>query len=140
MALMIIIILKIFHFVPALLSKIHSAKISKKKYLRIWGTGNPKRELMFVDDLADACIYFLNKTKETLINIGSGFEMRILDYANYLIKYLNADLKIKFDLSKPDGTPGIINGFLILLALKFIGILTRIKNGIKLTYQDILET
>ena len=131
--------LKNSHFLPALLSKIHSAKISKKKYLRIWGTGNPKRELMFVDDLADACIYFLNKkTKETLINIGSGFEMRILDYANYLIKYLNADLKIKFDLSKPDGTPRKIidNNIAKKYGWKSK---TSFKNGIKLTYQDFLK-
>ena len=61
---------------------------------------------MFVDDLADACIYFLNKkTKETLINIGSGNEMKIIDYAKFIIKHLNADLLIKFDKSKPDGTP-----------------------------------
>ncbi len=127
------------HFLPALISKIHSAKISKKKYLKIWGTGNPKRELMFVDDLADACIYFLNKkTKETLINIGSGFEMRIVDYANYLIKYLNTNLQIKFDLSKPDGTPRKIIDNNIAKKYGWRS-RTSFEKGVKLTYQDFLK-
>ncbi len=94
------------HFLPALISKIHNAKIKNKKNFIIWGTGSPKRELMYVDDLADACIYFLNKkTKETLINIGSGFEKSILQYSKIILKELNLNLKIKKDLSKPDGTP-----------------------------------
>ena len=72
----------------------------------LWGTGNPKRELLYVDDLADACIYFLNKkTKEALINIGSGKEMKIVDYAKFIIKELKASVSIRFDKSKPDGTP-----------------------------------
>ncbi len=127
------------HFLPALIAKIHSAKIKKKKYLKIWGTGKPKRELMFVDDLADACIYFLNKkTKETLINIGSGFEMRIVDYANYLIKYLNANLKIKFDLAKPDGTPRKIIDNRIAKKYGWKSV-TKFEKGLKLTYQDFLK-
>ena len=61
---------------------------------------------MFVDDLADACIYFLNKkTDETLINIGSGMEKSIIGFAKYIINKLDLDLKIEKDLSKPDGTP-----------------------------------
>ncbi len=70
---MTIMISKNSHFLPALISKIHFSKINKKNTFTLWGTGKPKRELMYVDDLADACIYFLNKkTKETLINVGSG--------------------------------------------------------------------
>jgi len=94
------------HFLPALIRKIHDAKIKNKKKIKIWGTGSPKRELMFVDDLADACIYFLNKkTDETLINIGSGMEKSIIGFAKFIINELNLDLKIEKDLSKPDGTP-----------------------------------
>ena len=94
------------HFLPALVSKIHNAKIKNKKFIKIWGTGAPKRELMYVDDLADACIYFLNKkTKETLINVGSGMEKSIIEYAKFIINELNLNLKIKKDLTKPDGTP-----------------------------------
>jgi GDP-L-fucose synthase len=61
---------------------------------------------MYVDDLADACIYFLNKkTKETLINIGSGWDMSILGYLKFILKKLDVNCKIIFDKSKPDGTP-----------------------------------
>tara|TARA_B000000475_G_scaffold170333_1_gene137066 strand:- start:479 stop:1420 length:942 start_codon:yes stop_codon:yes gene_type:complete len=93
------------HFLPALISKIHNAKIKNEKSITIWGTGSPKRELMYVDDLADACIYFLNKkTKETLINVGSGLEKSITEYAKFIIKKLKLNIKINKDLSKPDGT------------------------------------
>ncbi len=93
------------HFFPALIKKIVDAKRKKKKSLVIWGTGKPKRELMYVDDLAEACIYFLNKrTKETLINIGSGDERSIREFANFIMKKLDINLSIKFDKSKPDGT------------------------------------
>ena len=125
------------HFLPALISKIHFAKKSKKKSITIWGNGKPKRELMFVDDLADACIYFLNKmTKETLINIGTGKEMNIVNYARFIISTLNAKLKIKFD--EPNGTPRKIVDNTI--ARKY-GWKPKIefKKGLKLTYKDFLN-
>jgi GDP-L-fucose synthase len=98
--------LKTSHFLPALIIKIYLAKLKEKKQIIIWGTGTPKRELMYVDDLADACIFFLKKkTKETLINIGSSIEMSINDYARFIIKKIGTNIKIEFDKSKPDGTP-----------------------------------
>ena len=94
------------HFFGALLKKAILAKKNNIKKIILWGSGKPKRELMYVDDLADACIYFLNKkTKETLINIGTGQELRIIHYANFFLKKLNLYCKIIFDKSKPDGTP-----------------------------------
>ena len=88
------------HFFPALIAKIHQSIIKRTNILTLWGTGSPKRELMYVDDLADACIYFLNKhSKETLINVGSGNEMKIIEYAKFIIKELQLDLKIKLDRS-----------------------------------------
>ena len=84
------------HFIPALIRKIHTAINKKRTFIEVWGTGKPKREIMHVDDLADAIIYFLNrKTKESLINIGSGFERSINQYANMLIKISGSNLKIK---------------------------------------------
>ena len=72
----------------------------------MWGTGKAKRELIYADDLADACIYFMNKkTKETLINIGTSNDMSILSYAKFILKKLNLNCKIILDKSKPDGTP-----------------------------------
>jgi len=94
------------HFFPALISKILNAKNNNKKSIQIWGNGKAKREIMYVDDLADACIHFFNKkTKHSLINIGSGVEKTIKEYANYIIKELKLNIKIKFDKTKPNGTP-----------------------------------
>jgi GDP-L-fucose synthase len=127
------------HFLPALISKIHSSMIQKKKSITIWGKGRSLRELLYVDDLADACIYFLNKkTTETLINIGSGMEMKIIDYAKYIIKQLKTDLRIKFDVSKPDGTPRkIIDSTLA----KSYGWKPKVsfEEGLKITYLDFLK-
>ena len=84
------------HFIPALIRKIHTAIQNKKKKIEVWGTGKPKREIMYVDDLADAIIYFMNKkTQESLINIGSGYEKTINEYAKILIKISGHKLKIK---------------------------------------------
>jgi GDP-L-fucose synthase len=93
------------HFYPALIKKILNAKKKMKKNIILWGTGRAKRELIYVDDLADACIYFMNKkTKENLINIGVGKDYTIKKYAEFISKYLNYPIRIKFDKKKPDGT------------------------------------
>lgn len=84
------------HFIPALIRKIHTSIKKKKNFIEIWGTGMPKREIMHVDDLANAIVFFLNKkTKESLINIGSGFEKTINQYAKILIDISGHNLKIK---------------------------------------------
>ena len=94
------------HFFPALISKILNAKNNNKKSIEIWGNGKAKRELMYVDDVADACIFFMRKkTKHSLINIGSGIEKSIEQYARFIIKKLGLKINIKFDKSKPNGTP-----------------------------------
>jgi GDP-L-fucose synthase len=92
------------HFFPALIAKIIAAKKNNKNSITLWGTGRAKRELMYVDDLADACLYFLQKkTSHSLINIGSGIEKSILDYAKLISKIFNKKIDFKFDKSKPDG-------------------------------------
>ena len=96
------------HFVPSLIRKIHEAKIKNKKHIVVWGNGKAKRELLYVDELAKACIYFMNKkTKDTIINIGSGRDFSIKEFANLFLKILIPKKKIliKYDLSKPNGTP-----------------------------------
>jgi GDP-L-fucose synthase len=98
--------LKTSHFFPALIAKAIYAKKKNKKKITLWGSGKPKRELMYVDDLADACIYFImKKTKESLINIGAGNDMTILNYARFILKKMNLNCKIILDRSKSDGTP-----------------------------------
>ncbi len=84
------------HFIPALVRKIHNAIKKKRKIIEVWGTGKPKREIMHVDDLADAIVYFMNKkTKESLINIGSGYERTINQYAKILINISGKKIRIK---------------------------------------------
>ena len=98
--------LKNSHFFPALIKKIINAKKTKSKTLEIWGNGKAKRELMYVDDLAFACEYFLKKkTKHCLINIGTGIEKTIEEYAKFIMKRLNIKLKIQYNKKKPNGTP-----------------------------------
>ena len=93
------------HFFPALIRKIIYALKSKKDYIEIWGSGKPLRELIFSDDIADACIYFLRrKTKHSLINIGTGMEMSINEYAKYIMHHLGVNLKIINKDIKFDGT------------------------------------
>tara|TARA_X000000950_G_scaffold38683_1_gene41353 strand:- start:5341 stop:6273 length:933 start_codon:yes stop_codon:yes gene_type:complete len=94
------------HFYPALIKKIHYAKKKKTNKLLIWGTGKAKRELMFVDDFAEAVIFFMNKKiKEPFINIGTGKDYPINWYAKFIMKKFNVKLKIIYDKSKPDGMP-----------------------------------
>ncbi len=94
------------HFFPALIKKIYTAKKKNNNKIIVWGTGSPRRELMHVDDLADACIFFLNKkTKETLINVGTGEEKTIKQYISFLKKKMDYKGKIIFDKTKPNGTP-----------------------------------
>ena len=94
------------HFFPALLKKIYLAKKKGKKYLNIWGTGKPRRELMFVEDFAEALIFFMKKKiKEPFINIGTGKDFSIDWYAKYIMKRLNVKLRIIYNKNRSDGMP-----------------------------------
>ena len=96
------------HFLPALIRKAHQVKLNKKKNLVLWGDGLARREVIYVDDLADACVFFMKKkTKHTLINIGTGKDYRIKEYAKIVLKLVvpNKIVRIKYDRKKPNGTP-----------------------------------
>ncbi len=96
------------HFIPALIKKIHRLKVKNSLNLKIWGDGSPMREVIYVDDLADACVFFMNKkTNENLINIGTGIDYSIKDYAKIISKIILPSKKINivFDKTKPNGTP-----------------------------------
>tara|TARA_B100000900_G_scaffold17614_1_gene13879 strand:- start:706 stop:1644 length:939 start_codon:yes stop_codon:yes gene_type:complete len=127
------------HFFPALIKKAHECKVKKKKFFDVWGTGNPFRELIFVDDIADACVHFMKKkTKESLINIGTGKEMRIKDYVKFLIKKLNLNVKIKYDLKKPDG---VYRKVLDVNLAKKYGWKSKfsLEDGFEITYKAFLK-
>ena len=95
------------HFFPALIKKIHGLK-NKKKTITLWGNGRSKREVIHVDDLADACVFFMKKkTKQFLINIGTGRDYTIKFYLELIAKIVlgNKKIKILYDRSKPNGVP-----------------------------------
>ena len=128
------------HFFPALIRKIHLYTKKNKKFLELWGTGKPKRELMYVDDVAEACLYFMNKkTKHSLINIGSGQEKTIKQFAEFIIKKINSKLKIKFNQNKlMNGTP---RKFLDCTLAKSYGWKSKfsLEKGFLITYNDFLR-
>jgi len=94
------------HVIPGLIHKMHLAKINNDSVFKIWGTGKPLREFLYVDDLASAIEFLiLNQVNIDLLNIGSGKEVSILELANLIKKVVDYKGAIEFDLEKPDGNP-----------------------------------
>jgi GDP-L-fucose synthase len=94
------------HVLPALVRKIHEAKVNGDPSVVIWGTGKPRREFLHADDLADACFYLMEHyNEEGLVNIGTGEDIEIGELANLIKEVVGYGGKIEHDLSKPDGTP-----------------------------------
>jgi GDP-L-fucose synthase len=94
------------HVIPALIKKFIKAKGEKASEVEIWGTGKPLREFMHVDDLADACVFLVNNYSDMdFVNVGSGSETSIRDLANMIKEFTNFRGQLKFNSSKPDGTP-----------------------------------
>ena len=129
------------HFFPALIKKAHQIKKKNLNKLILWGNGRAKREVIFVEDIAEACIFFMKKkTKESLINIGTGKDFSIKEYAKIILKTIIPDKKImiKYDLTKPNGTPRKLLD--VSLAHKY-GWRAKIKlrEAISLTYNSFLN-
>lgn len=94
------------HVVPALIRKFHEAKIRNQREVELWGTGNPLREFLFVDDLADALLYLMSHYSEEMhINVGTGEDLSIMELAQIIKVVVGFDGDVVFDPSKPDGTP-----------------------------------
>ena len=94
------------HVLPALLRKFHEAKTAGREVVDIWGSGNPRREFLHVDDLADACIFLMeNYNQLGHINIGTGTDIAIRELAEMIGSIVHPDATLQFDTSKPDGTP-----------------------------------
>jgi GDP-L-fucose synthase len=94
------------HVLPALIRKFHEAKINNKPYVEVWGTGTPRREFLYVDDLADAVVYLMNNYNENEpLNIGTGKDITIKELAELIKEIVGYEGEIKFDTTKPDGTP-----------------------------------
>ena len=129
------------HFFPSLIRKIHNLKNKKTKNLVIWGDGSPKREIIFVDDIADACIFFMKKKiKQTFINIGTGKDYTIREYAFLINKIINPGkkLKIKLDKTKPNGTPRKVLNIKLAKSYGWEA-KTDIKSAVEITYKDYVK-
>ena len=128
------------HFLPAIIKKIYLSKLKKKKKIYFWGTGKARREVTYVEDISAAILFFLKKkTKESLINIGSGYENTIRGYINLILKRMKYKVKVVFDNNKKlDGTPRKILDCSI--AHRY-GFYTRFKflEGFDLTLRDFLN-
>ena len=127
------------HVLPALIRRFHEAKINNIHTVEIWGTGSPKREFLFADDLANACIFLMeNYNEKGLINIGTGEDISIKDLALLIKKIVGYQGEIKFDTLKPDGTPRKLMD-VSKLHSKGWKHTVELEDGIKLAYLDFLS-
>lgn len=126
------------HVLPALIRRFHEAKLSGHPEVTIWGTGNPKREFLFADDLADACLFLMEAyDKPQLVNIGVGEDLSIKDLAYLIKRIVGYEGDIVFDHSKPDGTPRKLMDVTKIHELGWHHT-TPLEVGIRFAYSDFL--
>jgi GDP-L-fucose synthase len=137
------------HVLPALMRKVVEAKQAGQRELVVWGTGKPRREFLYCEDLADACIFLLNLPSATydglltredapLINIGTGEDLTIRELAELVSQVLEFDCDIIFDTSRPDGTPRKLLDVSRIHALGWRACIS-LEEGIRRTYQSLLH-
>ena len=127
------------HVLPALIRKVHEAKCRGDKELVVWGTGKPMREFLYVDDMAEACVFLMeNNINDGLFNVGTGVDVTIKELAEIVMSVVGFDGEIVFDVSKPDGTP---RKLLNVERLKKLGwqANTSLRDGIAKAYADFLS-
>ena len=128
--------LKSSHVLPAMIRKFHEAKINREPAVTIWGSGEPKREFLYVDDLADACFFLMQNYNEPgLVNVGTGTDLTIMELAELVQRVTGYDGSIRRDLSKPDGTP---RKLLDVSKLEAMGWKARVslEEGIRRVYRE----
>lgn len=127
------------HVLPAMIRKFHEAKINGSKTVTLWGTGSPFREFLYVDELADACLYLMkNYNSPEIINIGVGSDISILDLAELIKRTVGFNGEIIWDSSKPDGTPRKLMDVSKINTLGWKSSLS-LEEGIKYTYNWFLS-
>jgi GDP-L-fucose synthase len=127
------------HVLPALIRKAHEAKIRGDSEFVVWGSGNPMREFLYVDDFADACVFLLeNRIHEGIYNVGSGMDVSIRELAEVVMDMVGFAGNIVFDSSKPDGTPRKLLDVSRMASLGWKA-KTSLREGIALAYGDFLE-
>ncbi|MBP3041337.1 GDP-L-fucose synthase [Bacillaceae bacterium Marseille-Q3522] len=131
--------LKTSHVLPALIRKFHEAKVKNAPFVEMWGTGTPKREFLYSDDLADACVFLMNHYEgNEIVNIGVGKDITIKELGEIVKAVVGFEGEIRFDTSKPDGTPRKLVDVTKLTALGWKAS-TELEEGIRKTYQWFLE-
>jgi len=127
------------HVFPAFIRRFHEAKVNKTPNVTIWGTGSPLREFLYVDDLADACLFLMEHySGNETVNVGTGKELSIRDLAYLMKKVIGYEGTIDFDTSKPDGTPRKLLDVSKLAKLGWT-YKTELEDGIRLAYEDFLS-
>lgn len=127
------------HVMPALIRKFHEAKEAGRSFVTAWGTGSPFREFMFADDLADACLFLMDRYNERdLINIGTGEDLTIKELTSLVARTVGYEGEIRWDTDKPDGTPRKLMDVSRLYSLGWRP-KTSLPKGIELAYRDFLE-
>ena len=127
------------HMVAALIRKMHDARVSGADTVTIWGTGTPRREIIFADDMADACIFLMrNYSGEDFVNIGVGDDITITDFARLVADVVGFDGKFVYDTSKPDGTPRKLVDVTRLNALGWKSGIS-LREGVERTYAWFVE-
>jgi GDP-L-fucose synthase len=127
------------HVVAALIRRFHEAKISGAANVAVWGTGTPRREFLYVDDMADACIHLMkNYSGEELVNIGTGEDITIAEFARVVAAATGYTGTIGFDAARPDGTPRKLLDVSRLAALGWRA-RTSLEDGIRLAYRAFLN-
>jgi GDP-L-fucose synthase len=127
------------HVLPALIKKIHDAKINKSSKIELWGSGEPLREFLFVEDLADACVFLMNKKfNETIINVGYGKDISIINLAYQIMDVVGYKCDISTDQKKPNGTMRKVLDISKIIHLGW-NPKTSLKDGLKKTYENYLE-
>lgn len=127
------------HVLPALIRRFHEAKEGGLNEVTCWGTGSPLREFLYVDDLADACVFLMNNySGDETVNMGTGKELTIKELTELVAKVVGFEGEIKWDTSNPDGTP---RKLLDVSKLEELGwkYKTELEEGIRLTYEDFLS-
>ena len=123
------------HVLPALMRKFHEAKESGAEIVQVWGSGNPKREFLHVDDLADACVFLMQEYNEgEIVNVGWGKDISITELASLMKEIVDYSGSIEFDASKPDGTPRKLLDTARLTSLGWHPA-TQLADGIASTYK-----
>jgi GDP-L-fucose synthase len=137
------------HMLPALIRKAAEAKLTGELALTVWGTGRPRRELLYSDDLAEACVFLMNlpeekflsllkKDEPPIINIGSGEDLSVREIAELVCRVVGYSGALEFDTKRPDGTPRKVTDVSRINALGWRAT-TGLEEGIRRTYESVMD-